>query len=168
MKRHAAFTLLELMAVLGIISLMIGIILPGLSWAKESAREGTCRSNLRQLGMLTVTAMDQHRQRLFPLAHEVLTVQEREELWGYDGPAWKCPSDKSDADCSYVYTIGVFMQDYGTSPHPSPALQAHVTWLYENDRWKLPMLQDSRTPKRHRNAVYYPDCHAEEFRFSRR
>lgn len=48
------FTLVELLVVISIISLMVAILLPALSAARNSARKAFCQSNLRQLGIALV------------------------------------------------------------------------------------------------------------------
>jgi prepilin-type N-terminal cleavage/methylation domain-containing protein/prepilin-type processing-associated H-X9-DG protein len=79
MKKQKGFTLIELLVVIAIIALLLSIILPSLSKAKEYARKVICANNQRQCGM-AVRIYAEQNNGVFPL--------QANTYWAWDVSYW--------------------------------------------------------------------------------
>jgi prepilin-type N-terminal cleavage/methylation domain-containing protein/prepilin-type processing-associated H-X9-DG protein len=84
--RRPGFTLVELLVVIGIIALLIGVLLPTLSRARESANRTKCLSNLRQLSTAMLMFCDGNKGRFpGPAFNNALATYELD--WIYWSPS---------------------------------------------------------------------------------
>ncbi len=65
-KAARAFTLIELLVCLCIIAVLVGLLIPGLSSARESARSAMCLSNQRQMSIAWQVYADTYRDYAVP------------------------------------------------------------------------------------------------------
>src|SRR5207249_3740452 len=63
-SRRSGFTLTELLVVVGIITLLVGLLLPALSRGRAAARAAKCLNNLRQIGTYYVMYADQNEDQV--------------------------------------------------------------------------------------------------------
>src|SRR6185503_5832807 len=103
MSRRRAFSLVELLVVIGIIAVLIGILLPVLGKARAASRRTVCRGRLRDIGNLFQMYLNENRQRV-PRVNPLPSMTPRlvdapsvfEVLDRYtkgSRQVWRCPSD---------------------------------------------------------------------------
>jgi prepilin-type N-terminal cleavage/methylation domain-containing protein/prepilin-type processing-associated H-X9-DG protein len=122
--RRAAFSLIEILVVIGIVGLLIALLLPALHRARQQALTVKCRANLQQIGQALLIYANNNTGWIYPPNHGVIPGRPREEYWPclvFKPPVWNppillCPADNQPAlECSYL--LNHYLRNYSIRYH---------------------------------------------------
>jgi prepilin-type N-terminal cleavage/methylation domain-containing protein/prepilin-type processing-associated H-X9-DG protein len=114
-----AFTLVELLVVVAIISMLAALLLPALSRARETAWQAVCINNLRQTAIVTLLYTKDHRGWMFRSSSYSTGIKDYESTWleayfGTEDPkVVVCPTSRyAGGYPDYVYSrLGIYFQN---------------------------------------------------------
>ena len=165
-KIYNGFTLIELLVVIAIIALLMSVLMPALSAAKQQAQKAVCMTNLSQWGILFTLYTEDNDDFFFPGYYQHsdpdgdILQSQNSDTWPYamqpyyqDSSLRFCPSDRNSARGKD--SDDIFSGSYGLNgwvcnpPEEISASEGHDTqnhWraMYvKSNRSKIPLMADA-------------------------
>jgi prepilin-type N-terminal cleavage/methylation domain-containing protein/prepilin-type processing-associated H-X9-DG protein len=151
--RAKGFTLIELLVVMAILSILMALMLPAIQTAKERAREGRCKSNMRSLALAMHNYMVEHDDHL-PSAGWGDAHNESDWTWG--GNVISVPQT-DPASCQRVNieqgSLWPYVTQYPRTPPHGNGRPMQDEWYMSAD--KNPYLCPSAGPVGRKRGLSY-------------
>jgi prepilin-type N-terminal cleavage/methylation domain-containing protein len=125
-KRKAGFTLIELLVVVSIIALLLAILMPALSRAKELAKRVVCGNDLKQIG-IAVGGYEGKYSGLVPNVYDVAS--------GASLPGGTSPSSSGNGDGSVTGQLPNIHDVDPTTGKETTTQETHPYACYRSDKY---------------------------------
>lgn len=139
---RGGFTLLELLAVFGVIAVLAGIAVPAFQRMTESGRATACVSHLRQLGVALNSYLGDNNMEMptlkagrSTLTDDVPVIDNTLDKYVTDKSIFACPADRKWADAtgtSYYWNVALNGQ----------SLASLNFFKFVEDRSRIPLISD--------------------------
>jgi len=141
-RRTSAFTLIELLVVIAIIAILAAILFPVFAQAREKARQASCTSNLKQIGLAVIQYNQDYDGAYPPRYIDYDTTGTIRKQW----PELIYPYIKQRGGAGYGNTEGVFLclsnRNITNTTTPHYAMACDSSWQHPynpaspNSNWK--------------------------------
>tara|TARA_Y100000310_G_scaffold274753_1_gene290970 strand:+ start:3119 stop:3886 length:768 start_codon:yes stop_codon:yes gene_type:complete len=113
-KRHFGFTLVELLVVVSVIALLLGILIPSLSMARESGSMAVCGTQMNQIFQASFQHANDNEDRIPYFAWmsgrgshaEWWPTEVAQAMNQFEEEIYTCPTDKNPHNVVTVYISG--------------------------------------------------------------
>jgi len=137
LRKHSAFTLIELLVVIAIIAILAAILFPVFAKAREKAREITCTSNEKQIG-LGILQYVQDYDETWPAGWDGYGTGWATQIFPYvkSSRVYTCLDDYGDTRNVESYGINGNLSQYGQSPLTLAATVVPAKIVLVTETWE--------------------------------
>jgi prepilin-type N-terminal cleavage/methylation domain-containing protein/prepilin-type processing-associated H-X9-DG protein len=134
--RHSAFTLIELLVVIAIIAILAAILFPVFAKAREKARQASCASNLKQIGLALLQYTQDYDEMMMTDWDGSHSYKQSIQPYMKSAGIWACPSNPHNTEIASGFAadpakgIPAIVRSYAANPRlispgwagPSPGI----------------------------------------------
>jgi prepilin-type N-terminal cleavage/methylation domain-containing protein/prepilin-type processing-associated H-X9-DG protein len=134
-QSYRAFTLIELLVVIAIIAILAAILFPVFAQAREKARQVTCTSNLKQVGLAWGMYTQDYDERTPLWFAGPLTVKDLLQPYSKSQIVFKCPSDPEKLSYSFWRNVYLDRWSGNTGCATPPVTLSQVNYPSTTPVW---------------------------------